>query len=138
MNILIVEDNPADRELLIEALEEHFQAQARFREVSTLQDADSYLKRGGVDCIILDLGLPDSAGLDTFTRIYMSYPQIPIVVMSNTANLKLAIEMIKAGAEDYILKDYTNTVTLFRRVMFAIERCNRNRRRLMTDPPPAD
>jgi len=138
MNILIVEDNPTDRELLIEALEEHFQAQARFREASNLLDADSYLKRGSVDCVILDLGLPDSAGLDTFTRIYMAYPQIPIVVMSNTANLKLATEMIKAGAEDYILKDYTNTVALFRRVMFAIERCSRNRRRLMTDPPPTD
>lgn len=131
MKILIVEDNPSDRELLTFALQDHFKTEAKFREAKTLQEADGYLKRGQVDCIILDLGLPDSTGLDTFLRLYTSYPHIPIVVMSQNANLKLATELIKAGAEDYILKDYTNTIAIFRRVLFAVERQERNRRRLM-------
>lgn len=131
MKILIVEDNPSDRELLTFALQDHFKTEAKFREARTLQEADSYLKHGQVDCIILDLGLPDSAGLDTFLRLYVSYPHIPIVIMSQNSSVKLATELIKAGAEDFILKDYTNTTAIFRRVLFAVERNERNRRRLM-------
>lgn len=138
MRILIVEDNPADRELLVFALQEHFKSEAKFREVSSLEDAHEYLKRGPVDCIVLDLGLPDSSGLETFTRIYMAYPHVPIVIVSNTVNMTLAKDMIRTGAEDFILKDYTSTTMLFRRIVFAIERVKRNQRRLMTDPPPDD
>jgi len=131
VNILIVEDNSTDRELLVFALQEHFQAEARFREASTLKDAHDFLERGDVECVILDLQLPDSAGLDTFLRIYTSYPQIPIVIVTHNANLKLAQELVKTGAEDVILKDFTNTTAIFRRVLLAVERTERNRRRLM-------
>ena len=136
MKILVVEDNPADRELITLALQEHFETRVLFREVSDLESAHEYLKRGSVDCIVLDLGLPDSSGLDTFTRIYMAYPHIPIVVVSNTGSLALAKDIFKTGAEDFIIKDYTNTNTLFRRIVFAVERVRRNQRRWMTSPPP--
>jgi DNA-binding NtrC family response regulator len=131
VNILIVEDNSSDRELLVYALAEHFKTEARFREASTLKQAQDYLERGGVACILLDLQLPDSAGLDTFLRIYTAYPQIPIVIVTHNANLELAKQLVKTGAEDVILKDFTNTTAIFRRVLLAQERTARNRRRLM-------
>lgn len=141
MRILIVEDNPQDRELLTFALQDHFKTEAKFREAHSLQDAHDYLKRGNVDCILLDLQLPDSSGIDTFLHIYTAYPHIPIVVVSHNPHLELARQMVRAGAEDYILKDYTNTTAIFRRVLFAVERSRRNRERLMSvrptsKPPP--
>lgn len=131
MNILVVEDSSSDRELLIFTLQEHFQEEAHFREAATLKDAHSYLERGNVDCIILDLQLPDSAGLDTFLRVYTAYPQIPIIIATHNANLELARQLVRAGAEDVILKNFTHTTAIFRRILLATERTARNRKRLM-------
>jgi DNA-binding response OmpR family regulator len=136
MRILIVEDNPQDRELLIFTLQEHFKTEAKFREAQTLQVAHDYLARGGTDAIVLDLHLPDSSGLSTFTRIHRAYPHLPVIVVTNNTNLKLAVDIIRQGAEDVIVKDFTNSTELFRRILFAIERGVRNRAFLMTDPPP--
>lgn len=122
MRILIVEDNPSDRELLRYLLEEHFHKEAKFREASDLKTAKAYLKRGNIDCIILDLSLPDSFGKDTFQELYDVYPHIPIVVMTHNKDRDLAVEMIKDGATDYILKDFTNKDEIFRRIIYAIEK----------------
>jgi DNA-binding response OmpR family regulator len=137
MRILIVEDNPQDRELLVFALQEHFMKEAKFREVSDLESAHEYLKRGGVDAVVLDLQLPDSTGADTFTRIHNAYPQVPVIVVTHNSNLELAQQIIQRGAEDVIIKDFTNTIVLFRRILFAIERGQRNRAMwMLTEPPP--
>ena len=138
IRVLIVEDNPTDRELLIFALQDHFKTEAKFREVSDLRSAHEYLRRGNVDCIILDLQLPDSTGMDTFLHVYTAYPHIPIIIVSHNSNLELAKRLVRAGAEDFILKDFTNTVAIFRRVLFAIERNQRNRDRLMSSPHDED
>lgn len=126
MNILIVEDSSVDRELLVFALQEHYISEAKFREVGNLQSARDYLERGVFDCVILDLHLPDSSGIDTFLTLHNAYPEIPIVVVSNTTDLQLALRMIRLGAEDFIVKNFTNTTMIFRRVAFAIERKRRN------------
>lgn len=144
MRILIVEDNPTDRDLLLALLQERFMSQAKFRLASDLRGAFDYLNRRHSSiipsaelisnepyfhCVILDLGLPDSNGRDTFEAIHQKHPHIPIVVVSNNLDQALAIDLIRGGAEDFILKDFTNTSDLFRRVMFAIERAARNTRR---------
>ena len=136
MRILIVEDNPQDRELLVFALQEHFKTEAKFREARDLAMAHEYLQRGGVDAVVLDLQLPDSSGLSTFTRIHTAYPHLPIIVVSHDTNLELAVDIVQRGAEDVIIKDFTNTTVLFRRILFAIERGVRNRALWMTEPPP--
>lgn len=136
MRILIVDDNPADRELLVFNLQEHFKTEAKFREVQSLQAAHEYLARGSTDAVILDLQLPDSTGLDTFLRVHNAYPGVPVVIVSNTQNLELAKQMIRLGAEDYIPKGYLDTTMLFQRVVFAVERTRRNQELLMSDPPP--
>lgn len=124
MRILIIEDSPTDRELLLFILEERFHKEAKFRTAGTLKAAFGYLDRGDTDCIILDLTLPDSAGKETFERITERYPSIPVIVMTHNKDRDLAIEMIQRGAADYILKDFTNEEDIFRRVLFAIEKHN--------------
>jgi DNA-binding NarL/FixJ family response regulator len=125
MRILIVEDSPTDRELLRYLLEDQFQSEAKFREASNLATAFRYLEQGNIDCILLDLQLPDSAGKETFGRINERYPDIPTVVMTHNKDRTLALDMIKMGAADYVLKDFTNPDDIFRRISFAIEKHTR-------------
>ncbi len=154
MRILIVEDSPNDRELLLELLQDYFMTQAKFRMATSLKEAFEYLARRrqsltsippsmatGVppepalestlqtpidepyfDCVILDLHLPDSTGRDTFRTIHDKYPELPIVVVSHNKDQRLALDLIKEGAQDFILKDYTNPAEVFRRVLFAVQR----------------
>ena len=122
MKILIVEDSATDRALLLYILEERFSKEAKFRDASSLSGAIAYLDRGGFDCIILDLTLPDSSGKDTFTTLYNKFGHIPIIVMTHNQDRVLALDMIKAGAADYILKDFTNEEDIFRRIVYAIEK----------------
>jgi DNA-binding response OmpR family regulator len=155
MRILIVEDNPSDQELLLEWLQEHFIQQAKFRVASDLKGAFDYLNRrhssllpGGVTadepyfhCILLDLGLPDSNGRDTFRAIHGAHSHIPIVVVSNNPDQSLAVELIREGAEDFILKNFSDTNDLFRRILFAVERSTRdikNQSRLSLKVPKAE
>jgi DNA-binding NarL/FixJ family response regulator len=125
IRILIVEDSPNDRELLLYHLEEQFQSEAKFREASNLATAFRYLEMRNTDCILLDLHLPDSAGRETFQRIHERFPDIPTVVMTHNKDRDLAIDMIRMGAADYVLKDYTKSDDLFRRIRYAIERHQR-------------
>lgn len=123
--ILIVEDSPTDRELLRYLLEDQFQSEAKFREASNLATAFRYLEQGNIDCVVLDLQLPDSAGRETFQKINERFPDVPTIVMTHNKNRELAIDMIKMGAADYVLKDYTNPEDIFRRIIFAVEKHHR-------------
>ena len=131
MRILIVEDSPTDRQLLRFLLEDQFKEEAKFREAANLDTAFRYLRMGNIDCVILDLQLPDSAGRETFERIHAQYPHLPMIVMTNNKDRELALEMIQAGAADYILKSYTDPEELFRRIVFAVEK----HRRTVRVPP---
>lgn len=122
MRILIVEDSPTDRDLLRYLLEDQFQSEAKFREANNLASAFRYLEQGNIDCVLLDLQLPDSAGKETFQKINERFPDIPVVVMTHNKDRTLAIEMIKMGAADYVLKDFTNPDDIFRRITFAVEK----------------
>ena len=127
MRILIVEDNQADQELLLELLQDQFLQEAKFRVATSLESALSYLQRTldeapFFDVVILDLKLPDSTGKETFRAIHRVHPKMPIVVMSHNKDPELALDLIREGAHDFILKDYTNPIAIFRRVLFAVER----------------
>ena len=118
--ILIVEDNSTDRELLRYLLEARLHPDSRFIEATNLNAACHYLETETVSCVILDLQLPDSVGKATFTKLSERYPSIPVVVLTHNKDRELAIDMIKAGAADYIIKDFTNEDDVFQRIMFAV------------------
>lgn len=122
LNILIIEDSPQDRSLLKYILESHFLTRAVINEADSLVRAFPLLDRSPHDCIILDLSLPDSIGKETFSKVYSRYPHIPILVMTHNQDRELALSMIKEGAADYVLKDYTKDEDIYRRILFAIEK----------------
>ena len=84
-------------------------ADARFAVTvaKTLQDGLEHLEKNTPDLIISDLGLPDSHGLDTVSKLLSKAPQTPLVVLSGFDDEATAIKAVKAGAQDYLVKGQT-------------------------------
>jgi len=122
VKVLIVEDNRSERELLLYMLEARFQHTTKFKEASNLAEAVAHLTREATDCVLLDLQLPDSFGKETYTKIQTQFPGIPVIIMTNTKDRTLAIELVRLGAADYVVKDYTDEESIFQRILIAIEK----------------
>ena len=122
ITVLLVEDNPGDARLILELLGE-VQSQAfDLERVDRLDDALARLTHTGVDVVLLDLGLPDSQGLDTFVRARQRHPAEPIVVISGLDDEQVALQAVRLGAQDYLVKGRIEGHLLARVLRHAIER----------------
>jgi DNA-binding response OmpR family regulator len=81
-----------------------------------------YLAAGGIDIILLDLGLPDSQGLDTLRRVRDHAGEVPIVVLTMLDNEETGLNALKEGAQDYLVKGQMNGPLIARSLRYAIER----------------
>jgi class 3 adenylate cyclase len=88
----------------------------------SLEQGFNLLSRQAVDLILLDLNLPDSAGLDTVVQTCQAAPALPIIVLTANDEGEVGIEAVKVGAQDYLLKGDVNVQQLRRSIVFAIER----------------
>lgn len=122
VRILLVEDSSTDRKLLRYLLDAQMRGAVQFVDAPTLRQALQLLDSQRFDCVILDLQLPDSIGKETFHKIYAQHPDVPIVIMTNNKDRDLAIEMVKAGAADYVVKNLNDDDEIFRRIAFAMEK----------------
>ena len=122
LQILLIEDNPGDARLIQEMLKDSQLNNWKFLHASNLSTGLEIIQQGTMDVILLDLGLPDSQGLDSLVKITNQYQQLPVIVLTGLKNADTAIEAMQAGAQDYLLKgDFTNE-TLIRVIRYAIER----------------
>lgn len=121
LRILLVEDSEDQVQLLKQLF-------AKSPELFTLQTAGSLadaLTRLGMqetDLVLLDLTLPDSEGLRTFTRVMEAAPDLPVVVMSGIQDVNLAVETVQRGAQDYLVKGQVDSHLLPRSIQYAVER----------------
>ncbi|MDQ7785143.1 MAG: sigma 54-interacting transcriptional regulator [Desulfomonilaceae bacterium] len=122
VRILVVEDNPVDALCLKEALGESKIGNFVISQVETLAEARERLKEEIFDAIILDLGLPDCKGIETFLAVKDCNSDIPIVVLSGLDDETLAVDAVRKGAQDYLRKDKYDEYSLSRSISFAIER----------------
>jgi len=105
--ILLIEDNPGDVYLIEENLEEFANFFYEFKNVGTLNEALTVLKKQPFDVILLDLELPDSYGINTFFSIYNKYPLIPIIILTGLKDKKIEANALKKGAQDFLVKGQT-------------------------------
>lgn len=122
VNILLIEDNPAEARLLQELLKQAPLTQFEWTCVARLQEAIAHLNNPHFDAILLDLTLPDSQGLDSLHEIGQRAPSLPVVVLTNADDDNLALEAMRNGAQDYLVKRKANTELLARSLRYAIER----------------
>lgn len=120
--ILLIEDSLAEARLLREFLQAAKSKQFSLTHVKRLQAALEELRSRSFDIILLDLTLPDSQGLASLAPLNKIAPSLPIVVLTNTNDEDLAIEAVRQGAQDYLVKRQVNTEVLVRSLLYAIER----------------
>ncbi|THI84619.1 MAG: response regulator [Nitrospira sp. CG24A] len=128
MIILVIEDSREEMILLRTALSAVTNVPIRVVHVDQLSAASTCLAAGRFDAIILNLNLPDSTGLNTLARVQASAPGIPVVIMAGMDDERLAMDGIRAGAQDYVVKGGYDGGLLSRSLCTAIER-----KRLLTD-----
>lgn len=122
VKILLIEDNLAEARLLQEFLKAAESKHFSLVHVKRLQEALDQLDRDYFDIILLDLTLPDSQGLVSLAPLIRKAPSLPIVVLTNTNDDELAIESVRQGAQDYLVKRQVNVEVLMRSLYYAIER----------------
>ncbi len=122
IKILLVEDNKAEARFLQELLKGSRFQQFSLFHVQRLQEALNLLHQEYFDIILLDLSLPDSHGLQSLAPLISQAPNLPIVVLTNTNDDYLAIEAVRQGAQDFLVKRQVNDQLLIRSICYAIER----------------
>jgi signal transduction histidine kinase len=122
VKILLIEDNLAEARLLQEFLKQSPSKEFSLDHVQRLRDAFHELSQQNYDVILLDLTLPDSQGLSSLPLLMSQAPSTPIVVLTNINDEELAIEAVKQGAQDYLVKRQVNPDVLVRSVQYAIAR----------------
>jgi len=122
LRILLVEDNPGDADLVRESLADARNLPVRLKHCSTLAPALELLKQESQDIVLLDLSLPDSSGLGTVLRVREVQPLAPIIVLTGLDDDALAVETVRQGAQDYLVKGQINSILLVRAIRYAIER----------------
>lgn len=122
VTILLVEDNLGDADLLQEFLETESAEQLQIHHHQRLGPALQDLKQRQFDLVLLDLSLPDSFGLETFTRLRAQCPHIPVVILSGLGDEAIALEAVQMGAQDYLVKGEFDDYLLLRAIRYAIAR----------------
>ena len=122
MHVLLVEDNPGDAELIAESLRSSTDVQFDIRNAYCLEEAMPYLKDDDINVVMLDLGLPDSFGLETLYSVREAAPNKPIVVITGNENEAVGLEAVKQGAQDYLIKGKMAGHWLSRVLQYAVER----------------
>ncbi len=122
IRILLIEDNPGDARLirgsLVEAASDAFEVTWADRLTRGLE----HLVPGDVDVVLLDLSLPDSQGLDTVAKVIEHAPWAPIIVLTGLDDKALALEAVRRGAQDYLIKGQADGELLARASRYAVER----------------
>lgn len=120
--VLLVEDNPGDVLLVRASLEHATFEQFEVFVANRLATAIERAKADAVDVLVLDLGLPDSRGLETFVRMHEALPDVPVILLSGLEDEEVAIQSVQQGAQDYLLKGFTMMDLLPRAIRYALER----------------
>jgi two-component system, cell cycle sensor histidine kinase and response regulator CckA len=117
---LLIEDNPADAGRVREVLRKTPTIKLHIED--SFASAMEYIAAHRLDAVLLDLGLPDSHGLASLKSLIKDYPNLPIVVLTEDNDGKLAKDAIRLGAQDYLIKPVMMEGMLERTLRFAIER----------------
>jgi len=119
---LLIEDNPGDSRLIQIMVAEAGEGLFEIETVDRLGAGLRRLNQGGYGIVLLDLTLPDSHGLHTFSQLHACAPGIPIIVLSGLNDTTLAVQAVHEGAQDYLIKGQVDGHLLVRAMRYAIER----------------
>jgi PAS domain S-box-containing protein len=103
IRILYVDDNPLDRELVRDALEQDH-GDFRVTEASSRREFEARLAEGGFDLVLSDFNILGFEGLQVIKAVKASNPNLPVVIVTGTGSEEIAVEAMRSGAADYVIK----------------------------------
>ncbi|HJX37138.1 MAG TPA: PAS domain S-box protein, partial [Anaerolineae bacterium] len=122
INALLIEDNPLDARLIREYLSEVTTARVALECADSLSAGLERLRNAPPDVLLLDLGLPESQGLDTLSTVLAEAPHTPVVVITGLDDEETAYRAVGEGAQDYLVKGRVDGDLLVRSMRYAMER----------------
>jgi diguanylate cyclase (GGDEF)-like protein/PAS domain S-box-containing protein len=122
INVLAIEDNPDDAELIRRMLVKVREPSFTFVKAPRLSEGLQLLRDGSFDIVLVDLGLPDSEGMDSVAQIRMQSPTIPIIVFTGINDDEVALKALHMDVQDYLTKGQIDHNLLVRSIRYAIER----------------
>jgi diguanylate cyclase (GGDEF)-like protein len=123
LHILLVEDSPLDAALVTEQLRVAAgENPIKLTRTETVAEATAVLRAESLDCVLLDLTLPDASGLEALGQLHYVAPDVPIVVFSGVDGEDLAVRAVAEGAQDYLVKGQAPGTLVLRAVRYAVER----------------
>lgn len=120
--VLLVEDDRAFAYVLRRMVEDESPGVFAVETAERLAEALEHLRDKSYSCILLDLQLPDSRDLSTFRRVARLAYDVPIVVLSGNDDSDIAVQAVREGAQDYLVKGSVDGFLLVRSIRYAIER----------------
>lgn len=122
-SLLIIEDNPGDYFLIQDYLEDKFSS-PKLTQAKRFVDAEILLSdpKNFYDIVLLDLTLPDKTGEDLINSVVSRCPQTPVIILTGFANLEFSIRSLTLRVSDYLLKDDITASTLYKSIIYNIER----------------
>lgn len=121
VHVLLIEDNVGDIRLIQELFKESAFFQCSVCHIDNLHERKE-IEDKNFDVILLDLHFDDMTGIETYNYASFYFPLIPIIVLTALEDERLAYEIVKLGAQDYLLKDAIDAKILIRAIRYAIER----------------
>lgn len=121
-SVLLMEDSPSDAGLVRALLAEVREAAFEVTCVDRVATGSECLAQQRFDVVLLDLGLLDSTGFETFSAVSRRAPSVPIVILSGRDDRDLAVRAVQKGAQDYLAKGEVDGPSLQRAIRYAIER----------------
>lgn len=120
--LLLVEDDPGDRHLLEMLLSESGAVEFDLHHAESLDHAMQVLREKDFHLVLLDLGLPESTGLEAFTKMQKMTTKIPVIILTGLDDEETALAAVKLGAQDYLPKRNLDSTLLIRAMRYAMER----------------
>ena len=122
LNILLIEHDPGFTRTIGEMLGQARELTADISSAPGLQEGFSAINRQHFDVVVLDVALPNGAGLATISLLRAEAPKLPIIAAGDADNETVAVEAVQAGAQDYLVKAQLTPGWLERSIRYAIER----------------
>jgi PAS domain S-box-containing protein len=126
LRILLIDDNPHDRLLAIHALEREF-ADLQIQQVALPKEFEQAFSSGEFDLVVTDYELRWSDGLTVLRKMKSRYPEIPVVMFTNSGSQEIAVEAMKSGLDDYVIKSPSNYMRLPVAVRLALKQVHSQR-----------
>lgn len=128
LRILLIDDNPHERFLVIRELERAFPDDLQVKEITRAQEFAIALEEGDFDLVISDYELHWSDGLAVLGAVKTGYPDRPVIMFTNSGTQEIAVEAMKAGLDDYVIKSPSHYIRLSAAVRLGLDRASSKRK----------